>query len=39
MGEVGIAYLTAHPVQYQAPLLRRIAASPAFGSRCFSRAI
>ena len=35
MGEVGIAYLTAHPVQYQAPLLRRIAAEPGLRLKVF----
>ncbi|HEV3109597.1 MAG TPA: glycosyltransferase [Candidatus Binataceae bacterium] len=35
MSEVRIAYLTAHPIQYQAPLLRRIAAEPGVRLKVF----
>ena len=35
MGEARIAYLTTHPIQYQAPLLRRLAAEPGMRLKVF----
>src|SRR5262249_53918598 len=36
-GPVRLAYLVSHPIQYQAPLLRRIAAEPGIRLKVFFR--